>query len=498
MQAPQSLPLSEKLEARSSARAAAASERSPRARAAPHEADATRAPGPRIWAVGGGKGGVGKSVITSNLAVAFARRGERCVVLDADLGGANLHTMLGVESTPHTLADFLSGEVPRLADVVCPTPVPNLGLISGARALLDMANPRHSQKEKLLRHISGLDVEHVLLDLSAGSAFNVLDFFVAADHGILVIVPEPTSIENAYHFLKAAFYRSLRRAARRSEVRVAIERALAQRVKRNVHSARELIAEVAEIDADAGALLERQARRFAPMLVVNQAQSAEHRQVGRDIQLACLDYLGTDVRYLGALDHDERVPDAVGRRRPVLQLEPGCPFSRGLNALADRLLSQPCRERDAEPEPTAEDPELHLRRQRALYAEPTLATRGLLSEDERQLRLRRIDTAYRMVFRGVPRAGAQPPPLDVSQPGLYLKRCRQRLGLDFAQLAARTRIRCLDSIERERFDELPGEPHLRHFVLQYARELGIVDGEALAESFVRRWRAHTQPCRNLL
>ena len=94
MEAP--LPLSENFEARSSARAAAARERLPRDRAGLCEAGATRAPGPRIWAVGGGKGGVGKSVITSNLAVAFARRGERCVVVDADLGGANLHTMLGV------------------------------------------------------------------------------------------------------------------------------------------------------------------------------------------------------------------------------------------------------------------------------------------------------------------------------------------------------------------------------------------------------------------
>ena len=77
---------------------------------------------------------------------------------------------------------------------MAPTPVDDLWLVSGAKALVDMANPNYGQKGKILRHINALQADHVILDLGAGSAFNVLDFFLVARKGILVVVPEPTSI----------------------------------------------------------------------------------------------------------------------------------------------------------------------------------------------------------------------------------------------------------------------------------------------------------------
>jgi len=135
---------------------------------------------PRIWAIGGGKGGVGKSVIATNLAATLSRAGNRVVLVDADLGGANLHTLLGVPNPKTNLSDFISKKVPNLSDVMTPTLVENLWLVSGARALVDMANPNFSQKGKILRHINTLDADHVVLDLGAGSAFNVLDFFLVA------------------------------------------------------------------------------------------------------------------------------------------------------------------------------------------------------------------------------------------------------------------------------------------------------------------------------
>lgn len=294
---------------------------------------------PHVWAVGGGKGGVGKSIVTSSLAIALARRGERVVVLDADLGGANLHTVLGVSNPKRTLSHFINKDVKSLASVMCPTPVPNLWLISGNRALMEMANIKHTQKEKLLRHVRTLDVDHVFLDLGAGSAFNVLDFFLAAQRGLLVVVPEPTSIENAYQFLKAAFYRSLRNAARQLPIRNAIHRVLEEKAKQGIRSPRELIRGVSEIDPEAGEVLRAQASVFRPLLIVNQVRTAEHRQLGSDMVIACRDYLGSEIEYLGALDHDERVVEAVFQRRPVVELFPTSDFSKSLSRIAEQLLN---------------------------------------------------------------------------------------------------------------------------------------------------------------
>ncbi len=427
--------------------------------------------GPVVWAVGGGKGGVGKSVITASLGVALAARGPRCVVIDADLGGANLHTLLGVSNPRHTLSDFLSGKVQSLSDVMSPTSVPGLFLVSGARSQLNVANMHHAQKRKLLRHIARLGVSQVLLDLGAGSAFNVVDFFLAAQRGILVVAPEPTSIENAYQFLKTAFYRSLRSVADDPTIRAVLETALSNRSRSPVSSPRELIASVMEIDRHAGAALAARARAFSPLLIVNQVDQVEHRKVGLEIAAACELYLGTQIAYIGALDRDPRVPVAVSRQQPVLQLFPGCSFAEGVGAIADRLLSAEFLERSTE-SGESERPT------------PPLATHGLFGEAPPSSNHER-------------RVGSQRPSLprlDTSDPGGYLRRCREHLGLPIAELSRRTRIRRLDRIEDERFVELPPEPYLQDHVRQYARSLGVGDAEAaaVATSYLeryRRWRS---------
>ncbi len=172
---------------------------------------------------------MGKSVITANMAIHLARIGKRCVAMDADLGGANLHTVIGMPTPKRTLTDFLCRKVPNLTDIMTPTPIPNLWLISGSRALMEMANPKHTQKEKILRHLHNLDVDYILLDLGSGTTFNILDFFLVAQEGILVVLPEPTSVENVYHFIKAAFYRKLKRATRKSGVAQAVDRAMEEK-----------------------------------------------------------------------------------------------------------------------------------------------------------------------------------------------------------------------------------------------------------------------------
>ena len=161
--------------------------------------------GPRIWAIGGGKGGVGKSVLAANLGVVLAKRRQRVVVVDADLGGANLHTLFGMPDPELTLSDYIDRNVPSLDDIVLSTSVPGLHLVSGAHALLEMANPKHGQKSRILRHIQKLDADHVILDLGAGTGINVLDFFLAARKGVLVVVPEPTSMGTESCWLSARF-----------------------------------------------------------------------------------------------------------------------------------------------------------------------------------------------------------------------------------------------------------------------------------------------------
>jgi len=418
-----------------------------------HEAPPERGAGaPRIWTVGGGKGGVGKSVVTASLAAAMAGSGRRCAVIDADLGGANLHTLLGVSRPRYTLSHLLTGDVASLAELMVQTSVPNLWLVSGNQALLEIANPRHSQKEMLFRQIRSLDVDDVVLDLSAGSAFHVLDFFLLARRGLVVVTPESTAIENAEHFLRAAFHRSLRDVARRPDVRAAIRRVRENGSARRVRSAQELIALVRAIDPPAAKPLEERAQSFAPLLLVNQVQTQEHRRVGLELVTSCRERLGVAIEFAGSLDSDPSVAAAVALRQPALLAFPLCRFSRHIEALAE-----------------------HLQR-----GDPRVSRE----------RWERGDAACRCGEHGgasAPTPQPRPlPPLDRAEPGAYLRRCREALGLTLPEMTERTRIRGLDHIESERFEHLPPEPYLKGYLLEYARELNVPEIAELARCYLAK------------
>jgi flagellar biosynthesis protein FlhG len=297
--------------------------------------------GPRVWAIGGGKGGVGKSVIAANVAVTMARSGNRVALVDADLGGANLHTLIGLATPKRNLSDFISRRVASLAEVMNPTPVDNLWLVSGAKALLETANPSFGQKGKLLRHVGALEVDHVILDLGAGTSLNVLDFFLAARRGILVVVPEATSIENAYFFIKAAYFRKLKRAQPRQQVKAAIEEVMAGESRRTVRTPRDLMARVMAVDAEAGAALMEAASTFSPSIIINRVERSEQARLGDEMGSACRDYFGIHLRCLGVFPNDALVKRSVEERRPTVELFPQSPFSGAIRVVAEKLMQRP-------------------------------------------------------------------------------------------------------------------------------------------------------------
>jgi flagellar biosynthesis protein FlhG len=165
----------------------------------------------KLWSIGGGKGGIGKSIFTLGLGISLARMGYKIIVVDSDLGGANLHTLMGVRYPPHTLEDFFLRRIQRLEDIIIETGVKGIGLICGADDILGSANPTYAQKVRILSQLEELEAEMVLLDLGAGTSFNTLDFFNYSPGKICLLTSQATSLQNGYGFLKSALYRHISR-----------------------------------------------------------------------------------------------------------------------------------------------------------------------------------------------------------------------------------------------------------------------------------------------
>ncbi len=289
----------------------------------------------RIVAFGGGKGGIGKSLVAANVGIALARSGHSVLLVDADLGGANLHTCLGVPQPAATLSDFILRGVP-LGKLAVPTGVEGLTLVSGALDALDAANPRAKVRAKLLEELQAQEVDYLVLDLGAGTGVHTLDFFLLADHGILVVLPEPTSVENTYRFLKASLFRRLQQLARELGVEKLAEGALGSRDSA-MRTPADVVAHVRVKDAGAADALAAALQAYRVKLVVNQVRAPADESVGPAVASAWKKFFGLEMDYLGGIPYDDAAWRAVRKRRALLVETPECEAAQQLRLVASRL-----------------------------------------------------------------------------------------------------------------------------------------------------------------
>ena len=291
----------------------------------------------RVWAVGGGKGGVGKSLFTANVSICLALMGHRVVGIDLDLGGANLHTCLGCPIPAKTLSDYLGGKVPAIDDLITETPIENLGLISGAQDEMGVAEVRQARKARLLAKLRTLEADYVILDLGAGTAPNTLDFFIAADQGILVVLPEPTSIENTYRFIKSVCHRKLTTTEEFLEIGSIVDQILNVRVEDKA-TPLDLMDKLVKLNPRLGSKLKDGIVNFAPKLVVNQVRTQADIDVGTSIKIICKKYFGVSIDYLGYLEYDATVWESVKKRRPLLMEFPDSALVSNFDKIIHNLL----------------------------------------------------------------------------------------------------------------------------------------------------------------
>lgn len=293
----------------------------------------------KIWAIGGGKGGVGKSLVSANVAICLALMGHKVVAVDLDLGGANLHTCLGLPIPTVTLSDYVSRKVSNFEDLLVSTPINNLKIISGAQDELGMANLKHMHKNQIISKLHELDADYILFDLGAGTAFNTIDFFIAADKGILVVLPEPTSIENTYRFIKSVFYRRLKMVEGVGDIEHLVNESMnAKLTPGGTTSPSDLMKRISDLNPEVGLRIKNEMSHFRPNLIINQVRSQADIDIGYSIQSICRKYFGIEMTFPGYLDYDQSVWQSVRKRKPLLIEFPNSKLVTNFDRIVNRLI----------------------------------------------------------------------------------------------------------------------------------------------------------------
>jgi flagellar biosynthesis protein FlhG len=286
-----------------------------------------------VIAVGGGKGGIGKSTFSANLGVSMAARGKRVVVIDADLGAANLHTILGVRYPEKTLDDFISNRNTDLESTLVETAYANLRLLSSASDVLSLASPNYTERQRLFRAIQKLKVDVIIFDIAAGTQQRATDFFSLAPIGIILVEPMPTSLENAFSFLKNLLVRGLlRRFYHDKEITAFIQNTVDPRSNEKLLHFSDLLVKLeekapAKVSAYRQLFLEGVCKMY---LVVNSLKSQSQLQVADKFARIVKRYLALNMEILGILPYETAMDDAVINRTPFVIKHPESPYAKGI------------------------------------------------------------------------------------------------------------------------------------------------------------------------
>ncbi len=278
---------------------------------------------PKIWAIGGGKGGVGKSTISALIAFWLARMGKKTILMDMDFGGANLHTILGIKHPSKTLNDYISKRYDSLEQICLETEINNLSLVCGASEILSLANLHVAQKGKILQNIPRLDAEYIILDLGAGTSFNVLDFFLVAHEKIVVLNSQPIAIQNAYGFIRNAVYRKLSRiCAQNVQIKALVKSAMDTNNELKVRTVKELFQIISNSDNNNGVFdeLNTALTDFRPAVMTNMARDSKDKNAGRIIQLVAEKYLMVHPIDLGNIVYDQQIFMMISDMVPLTRL----------------------------------------------------------------------------------------------------------------------------------------------------------------------------------
>ncbi len=292
----------------------------------------------QIIPIASGKGGVGKSLLSANLAIALGQAGKKVVLADLDLGASNLHLVIGQQSPKSGIGTFLTGQT-SFEESLVPTEYENVSFMAGDSEIPGLTAIKASQKNDLIKHFLKVDADYLILDLGAGTHLTILDMFLLSPQGIVVTAPTVTATLNGYLFLKNVVFRMMYNTFKRGSAAYKY----LENLKDDSSSLQrlyipKLVEQLESVDPESTALFKRRMSQFRPRLVLNMMDDPKDADRAQKIRRSCNQYLGLDLEHLGVVYRDTLQDKALASRLPIIIYKPQSLISQAVFRIAEKIL----------------------------------------------------------------------------------------------------------------------------------------------------------------